>query len=108
MSSPNLPSPADLARWRVQLAAGGPLSAADVRLLLDAVEQLQVAVRSAEQDAFALAAVYLGRRLSALPTNGGRCPSCGDGEAHAAAAWLRRAAGSTAEPPAAASRQLLP
>ena len=98
MSSISFPSPDERADWWRQLDSGASLPTEDCRRLLDAVEHVQ----AMEKDAFALAAVYAGSRLSSWDSRGGRCPACGDGEAHALAAWLRRAAGvAPASPPLA-------
>jgi hypothetical protein len=61
------------------------------------VGRLRAELETARKDALAHAAVTLAARLSELKTCG-RCPTCGDAEAHAFLAQLHRAAGVEARP----------
>jgi hypothetical protein len=56
------------------------------------VAHLRREVETARKDALAHAAVTLASRLSDLKV-AGRCPACGDAEAHAYLAQLHKAAG---------------
>jgi len=84
----------DLKRWRQSLYEGDQLDASIARRLIVEVEQLR-AERAADRIDFARkAAAALESRLAAVATyNRGGCPKCGDAEARAFLAKLKRIVG---------------
>ncbi len=92
--------PDDLKRWRQSLYEGDQLDASVVRRLIDEVEQLR-AERAAARIEFARkAAAALEERLATVATyNRGGCSKCGDAEARAFLAKLKRVVGEEPEGP---------
>ncbi len=86
--------PADLKRWRQSLYEGDQLDASVARRLIDEVEQLRAELAAQRIEFARKAAAALEARLAAVaPYNRGGCAKCGDAEARAFLAKLRRIVG---------------
>ncbi len=86
--------PEDLKRWRKSLYEGDPLDASIARRLIDEIEELRAELAAQRIEFARRAADALEKRLAAVATyNRGGCPKCGDAEARAFLAKLKRIVG---------------